>query len=136
MPEPIISPAVATLGVTVGAVSAAVPSLQAFGIVFGLRPDILVAGFSGALAAIALLNSVPSEGDTWRQLIRTTWRRMAVAISSSLVAGYITPVLMPETASLGAVLGVAFATGAGAQKVLRQLIDRTANQSSKAGDDK
>ena len=135
MPEPIVSPAVATLGITVGAVSAAVPSLQAFGIVLGLRPDILVAGFAGALSAITLLNSVPSKGDTLPQLLRTTWRRMAVAISSSLVAGYLTPVLMPETATLGAVLGVAFATGAGAQKILKQVIDR-ANRSTNVGDDK
>jgi len=121
MPEPTATAASATLA----AATAAVPALTAFGVNLGLRPDVLVAGFAGALCAIVLLNSVPQTGDTWRHLVRTTGRRMAVALTSSLVAGYLTPVLllaisMPDSLALG----IAFATGAGAQKVLRRAIER------------
>lgn len=124
MPEP-ISPAAATLG----AATAAVPTLVAFGVNLGLRPDVLVAGFAGALAAIVLLNSVPSEGDTWRHLLTTTWRRMGVALASSLVAGYLTPMLLLAVSMPDALaLGVAFAAGAGAQRVLRGVITKTAQQ--------
>ena len=42
---------------------AAVPTITAFGVPLGLRPDVLLAGFLGAMAAIALLNTVPSSGD-------------------------------------------------------------------------
>lgn len=65
MPEP-ITPAAATLA----SATAAVPTLVAFGVNLGLRPDVLVAGFAGALVAIVLLGSVPSDGDTWRHLAR------------------------------------------------------------------
>lgn len=130
MPEPIISPAAATLG----AATAAVPSLVAFGVNLGLRPDVLVAGFAGALAAIVLLNSVPAEGDTWRHLLRTTWRRMGVALASSLVAGYLTPMLLLAVAMPDALaLGVAFASGAGAQRVLRAAIARAQAQTQHDG---
>lgn len=121
MPEPAATAASTTLA----AATAAVPALTAFGVNLGLRPDVLVAGFAGALAAIVLLNSVPTEGDTWLHLLRTTWRRIAVAISSSLVAGYLTPTLMLAVPMADALmLGIAFATGAGAQKVLRRAIER------------
>lgn len=121
MPEPAATAATTTLA----AATAAVPALTAFGVNLGLRPDVLVAGFAGALAAIVLLNSVPTEGDTWLHLLRTTWRRIAVAISSSLVAGYLTPTLMLAIPMADALmLGLAFATGAGAQKVLRRAIER------------
>ncbi len=121
MPEPAATAATTTLA----AATAAVPALTAFGVNLGLRPDVLVAGFAGALAAIVLLNSVPTEGDTWLHLLRTTWRRIAVAISSSLVAGYLTPTLMLAVPMADALmLGLAFATGAGAQKVLRRAIER------------
>lgn len=127
MAEPIISPAAATLT----AATAAVPSLVAFGVNLGLRPDVLVAGFAGALAAIVLLNSVPSEGDTWRHLLATTWRRMGVALASSLVAGYLTPMLLLAVSMPDALaLGVAFAAGAGAQRVLRGVITKAAQQAS------
>jgi hypothetical protein len=116
-----ISPASATLG----AAAAAVPPLIAFGVNLGLRPDVLVAGFAGALAAIVLLNSVPTEGDTWQHLLRTTWRRVGVSVASALVAGYLTPLLlllisMPHALALG----VAFVAGAGAERVLRAAIRR------------
>lgn len=121
MPEPAVTAASTTLA----AATAAVPALTAFGVNLGLRPDVLVAGFAGALAAIVLLNSVPTEGDTWLHLVRTTWRRIAVAIASSLVAGYLTPTLMLAMPMADALaLGLAFATGAGAQKVLHRAIER------------
>ena len=119
MPEP-ISPAVATLG----AATAAVPTIVAFGVNLGLRPDILVAGFAGALAGIVLLNTVPNEGDTWYHLLKTTSRRISVVMASALVAGYFTPLALPESASLVVSLGVAFAVGAGAQKFLRKMVDK------------
>jgi hypothetical protein len=120
MPEP-ITPAAATLA----AATAVVPALTAFGINLGLRPDVLVAGFSGALVAIVLLGSVPKEGDTWRQLIRTTGRRVAVALASSLTAGYLTPLaLLISKLPDALLLGVAFAVGAWAQGFLRFLGER------------
>jgi hypothetical protein len=130
MPEPAVTAATTTLA----AATAAVPALTAFGVNLGLRPDVLVAGFAGALAAIVLLNSVPTEGDTWAHLLRTTWRRIAVAIASSLVAGYLTPTLMLAIHMADALmLGVAFATGAGAQKVLRRAIERADKLSQQKG---
>lgn len=107
------------------AATATVPSLIAFGVPLGLRPDVLLAGFSGSLVAIILLNSVPSTGDTWRHLIATTSRRMAVVFASALTAGYLTPMAlmignMPDPLFLSS----AFAVGGGAQHVLRMAIAR------------
>lgn len=120
MPEP-ITPAAATLA----AATAVVPSLTMFGVHLGLRPDVLVAGFAGALVAIVLLGSVPVDGDTWRHLVRTTLRRIAVAVASSLTAGYLTPAVllfahMPDSL----LLGVSFAVGGGAQRFLLAVIKR------------
>ena len=121
MPEPTSTTAAATLI----SAPAAVSMLTAFGVNLGLRPDVLVAGFAGALVAIILLGNVPSEGDTWQHLLRTTIKRMAVSLASSLTAGYCTPVVMlavsmPDPLLLGAAFGI----GAGAQRVLRNAIDR------------
>lgn len=121
MPEPTSTTAAATLV----SAPAAVSVLTAFGVNLGLRPDVLVAGFAGALVAIILLGRVPSEGDTWQHLLRTTIKRMAVSLASSLTAGYCTPVVMlavsmPDPLLLGAAFGI----GAGAQRVLRNAIDR------------
>lgn len=128
MPEP----TTAAAGATLAAASAAVPALTAFGINLGLRPDVLVAGFAGALAAIVLLNSVPADGDTWRALLRTTWRRVGVALASSLVAGYLTPlVALAMSIPDALMLGGAFAVGAGAQRILRKAMSR-AEQSAGA----
>lgn len=107
------------------AVSVSLPVLTAFGVPLGLRVDLLVAGFFGSLVAIILLNSVPSDGDTWRALGRTTLRRMFVAGASSLTAGYLTPLAMllaslPEPLLLSA----AFSVGGGAQRVLVWAISR------------
>ena len=115
MPEPTIT----TAGATIAAATAAVPMLTAFGVPLGLRPDVLVAGFAGALVAIVLLGSVPAEGDTWRHLVSTTFRRIAVALASSLTAGYLTPLtLLLANLPDSLLLGAAFAVGGGAQRVL------------------
>jgi hypothetical protein len=121
MPEPILTPSAALLAASPPAVA----MLTAFGINTGVRPDVLVAGFAGALVAIVLLGSVPSEGDTWQHLLRTTGRRVGVALASSITAGYLTPLFllimnMPDPLFLAA----AFTLGAGAQKILRGLLDR------------
>ena len=111
--------------VTMVAATASVPSLIAFGVPLGLRPDVLLAGFAGSLVAIILLNSVPSTGDTWQHLISTTLRRMAVVLASALTSGYLTPLaLMIGGVPDSLFLGGAFAVGAGAQHVLRTAIVR------------
>lgn len=123
MPEPTATAA----AVTLAAATATVPSLIAFGVPLGLRPDLLIAGFAGSLVAIVLLNSVPEVGDTWRALVRTTLRRMAVALASSLTAGYLTPLaLLAANFPESLVLGGAFAVGGGAQQVLMFIIRRMA----------
>lgn len=124
MPEP-----ASTAASTIVAATMAVPALTAFGVPLGLRPDLLIAGFSGALVAITLLNTVPSLGDTWQMLVRTSMRRMAVAFASSITAGYLAPLILlmvqlPESLLLGS----AFAVGGGAQEVLRFVIRRFSGQ--------
>lgn len=115
--------------VTMGAATLAVPMLTAFGVPLGLRTDLLIAGFSGSLVAIILLNTVPATGDTWRELIRATRRRMAVACASSLTAGYLTPLAMLlATLPEPLLLGCAFAVGGGAQQVLMFAIKRLSGQ--------
>lgn len=118
LPEP-ISAATGTLIVT----GAAVPVLTIAGVSLGLRADLLLAGFLGAVAAIALLNTVPSKNDTWRELFRTSFRRVGVALACSFVAGYLTPIYINEHAALSTFLGNAFVIGAGAQKFLNMWID-------------
>ncbi len=128
MPEP-----TTTTTVTLAAASVAVPALTAFGVPLGLRADVLVAGFAGALVAIVLLDSVPASGDTWRHLVRTTLRRMFVALSSSLTAGYLTPmVALLAGLTDPYMLGVSFAVGGGAQRVLLSVIRRISPDQSAA----
>lgn len=130
MPEPTTT----TAGATIAAATAAVPMLTAFGVPLGLRPDVLVAGFAGALVAIVLLGSVPAEGDTWQHLVRTTFRRIAVALASSLTAGYLTPLaLLMANLPDALLLGVAFAVGGGAQRVLLSMIKRISPPETAAG---
>lgn len=122
-------PATTTTAVTMAAGSIAVPALTVAGIPLGLRPEILIAGFAGSLVAIILLNSVPATGDTWSALLRTTLRRMMVALASSLTAGYLAPMVMligqlPDAAQLGS----AFAVGGGAQRVLLAVLSRVVPQ--------
>lgn len=122
MPEPTSTTAAA---ITYAAAGLSVPMLTAFGVPLGLRADVLIAGFFGSLVAIILLNSVPSVGDTWQHLVRTTFKRMFVAVASSVTAGYLTPLAlllanMPDALLLSAAFGV----GGGAQRVLLVVIAR------------
>jgi hypothetical protein len=119
MAEP-TSSAVATL-VTTGAV---VPLLTAFGVPLGLRADVLLAGLLGALAAIVLLNTVPPTGDTLKELLRTTIRRVSVAVASAVTAGYLLPAVVSDNASVSAILFGAFVAGAGAQKLLAMAVEK------------
>ena len=122
MPEPTIPTAA---GVTLATQAAAVPVLTVLGISLGLRPDILVAGFAGAVVAMALLNSVPSTGDTWQQLLRDSLRRMMVALASSATAGYLTPLtVLVANVPDSLLLGIAFVLGAGAQQMLLAWLKR------------
>jgi hypothetical protein len=113
MPEP-------TSSVTAVTAAISIPMITLAGISLGLRADLLVAGFFGALVAIILLNTVPDTGgDTFGHLIRTTLRRMFVSVASSVTAGYLAPLIallaqLPDAL----LLGVAFAIGGGAQRVL------------------
>lgn len=125
MAEP-TSVAIATLVAS----GATVPLLTFFGVPLGLRPDQLLAGFLGAIVAIGFLNSVPSTGDTLRELLRTTWRRISVVTCSALTSGYLTPMIMlgqpTDLASMSTpnMLGISFVIGAGAQYFLRLAIAR------------
>lgn len=127
MPEPTTTTAA---GLTLAGAAVAVPTLTIMGLSLGLRADILMAGFSGSIAAMALLNSVPGAGDDWKDMLKTTGRRMGVAVTSSLTAGYLTPLaaLAVERMADTLLLGVAFVVGAGAQKVLAKWIATLAKQ--------
>ncbi len=126
MPEP-TSTAAATFGVS----ALAVPALTVFGVGLGLRADVLLAGCCGAVAAIGLLNSVPSTGDTWRELLRTSTKRLGVTLGSALMAGYTAPLLALFNGVPDYMLNaVAFVTGAGAPQLLPWLIDRLKGRAS------
>lgn len=123
MPEPVSSTAAGVATLAVAAVSTT--AVTAFGIPLGLRADFLVAGLFGSLAAITILNTVPGTGDTWRGLVRTTVRRMCVAVASSLTAGYLTPMFLPTAYVVHPLqLGAAFVIGAFAQRMLVVARDR------------
>lgn len=108
-----------TASATIVAATLAMPALTAFGVPLGLRADLLLAGFFGSLVAIVLLNTVPSLGDTWQALVRTTGRRLAVASACSLTAGYLTPLaLLMANVPEPLLLSMAFLLGVGAQKAL------------------
>ena len=124
MAEP-ISTGAATLVLA----GAAVPVLTAFGVPMGLRADVLLAGFLGAIAAIALLNTVPPTGDTWQELLRTACRRIFVSAASAFVAGYVGPVIVNNHAEISTLVGTAFVIGAGAQKVLIWSIEKFSTKS-------
>lgn len=121
---------------TLAVATLSIPLVTAFGIPLGLRTDVLIAGLAGSLVSIVLLNAVPSTGDTWKELLKTSIRRMAVACASSLTAGYLTPLAMlfaviPESL----LLGTAFAVGAGAQQVLMFAIQRIKGNNQLASKD-
>lgn len=121
MPEPTSTTALAT----VIAASTTVPMLELFGVSVGLRPDVLIAGFAGALVAIVLLDTVPTSGDTWQHLVRSTVKRIFVSLASSITAGYLTPlVLLASNLPDALLLGIAFAIGSAAQKYLRSAAER------------
>lgn len=139
MPEPTST----TAGfATLASQAVAVPVLTAFGISLGLRVDVLLAGFCGSVAAMGLLNTVPSTGDSWRNLVRDTGKRFTVAVCSSLFAGYATPLLaLINGIPPALLLSVAFVAGGGAQYLMGRLIaqtrtgmaDRTAGHDVKEG---
>jgi hypothetical protein len=130
MPEP-TSTAAGLL--TVATATATSSVITAFGVSLGLRVDVLIAGFAGALVAIILLNAVPGGSDTWRELLRTTLRRMFVAFASSLTAGYLAPLaLLAAQLPDSLLLGGAFAVGGGAQQVLVFAIRRISGQAQPA----
>jgi hypothetical protein len=117
-------PSIPFVTVTVAASAVSVTTVQLFGVPLGLRPELLVAGFSGALAGISMLNTVPSSGDTWLHMVRTSWRRMSVAVCSSLLAGYMAPLFANETW----LLGTGVVIGAGAQVILGAAVQSLRNQ--------
>lgn len=116
---------------TLAAAAATVKVLTVAGIPLGLRPDIMLAGFSGAVVAIILLDSVPGSSDTIRNLLLTTLRRFFVVLASSLTAGYLVPAMAGHAADQSNVLLFAFGVGAGAQQVLKALIARLANKTQR-----
>lgn len=131
-----------TIAVVAGysAASLTLPVLTAFGIPLGLRPEVLAAGFGGALAALGLLNSVPATGDTWRHLVKDTGKRIMFAVLSSLTAGYLAPVcfaMLPAQiqAYEGVYLGMAFAVGVGAQRGLLGMLARAGIKSDASKED-
>lgn len=120
MPEP-----TTTAAATLVAQAAAVPVLTVAGISLGLRADVLLAGFAGAVAAMTLLNSVPATGDTARELARTTFKRVGVSIGSAVTAGYTAPlVALINGIPIPFILSVSFVVGAGAMQLLPWLIER------------
>jgi hypothetical protein len=137
MAEPTSTAAGATLVAAAASVPvlslAASSSLVLFGVPLELRIDVLMAGFGGALAGVILLNTVPATDDTWRDLLRSTLKRMGVTIASSLTAGYLVPlVLLLGSVPPSLMLAFAFVVGAGAQKILARYVMRVAAQAAPA----
>jgi hypothetical protein len=129
MPEP-----TTTAIVTIAAAAASVPVLTAFGVPLGIRPDLLIAGFAGSIVCITLLDSVPTMGDSMRQLVNTTIKRMFVAAASSITAGYLTPMVQLANPGIpdSLILGIAFAVGGGAQNVMAAAMSRVTKQAGKS----
>jgi len=121
-------PTTTTAAATVAVAAVTVPPLMVLGISTGLRPDMLLAGFAGSLVAIVLLNTVPSSGDTWQHMLKTTGKRMATAAASAALAGYLGPTLLELVGIPNRMaLALAFVCGAGAQNVLQLAVARLAN---------
>lgn len=134
-----ISPTAATLAAS----SVTAVPLVIAGVSLGLQVDVLIAGLAGAVAAIVLLDSVPRTNDSWRELLRSTGKRVSVAVVSAAVAGYLSPVaaailggVLPATAAdpLGraTALACALILGGGAQRFLKALVDRGARKIEEA----
>ena len=124
MAEPTATTAVATLAST----AATIPVLTAFGVPLGLRPDMLIAGFFGAVAWITLLKTMPTPDDTWRELLRTSVRRMSVACASALTSGYLTPMVAGVISAEPVLMGLSFVVGAGAQGFLTAMVNKRIQQ--------
>lgn len=127
-PTTLTAATVATSMLVTATVAAVAPELQFGGVQLGLRPDVLLAGFAGAVAGVALLNTVPSSGDTPRELLVTSARRVLVISLSTVMAGYLAPLvdLLPAIAQTpsgkAALLAAAAVLGAGMQKILGALV--------------
>lgn len=115
-------PTIPTAATTLASTAATIPVLTAFGVPLGIRPDFLIAGFFGAVAWIILLKTIPAADDTWRELLRTSLRRMSVAAASALTSGYLTNIVAGAVSYEPAVLGMAFVVGAGAQGFLSRIV--------------
>lgn len=131
MPEPTSTAAgIATLAATAVSTTA----ITAFGVPLGLRADLLVAGFFGGMSAVFILNSVPSTGDTWPELVRTTLKRMTVVAASGFTAGYLTPMFaVPSIVGEPWQLGAAYVVGAFAQRMLMLARDKVGWHGGKGG---
>lgn len=120
-----------TAAATIVLQAVTVPMLTVAGISLGLRADVLLAGFAGSVAAMALMNTVPSTGDTLKELFRTSLNRVGVAAASAAVAGYLTPlVALINGVPAPLLLSIAFTVGAGAQKVLSVMVARVTPKES------
>lgn len=120
-------PSAATSATTAQSVSGAVQALTIFGVSLGLRPDILFAGFLGALASIVLLNSVPMAGSGgFSARMNNVIQRLFVALASAATAGYLAPLIESVIPVLSEawLLGSAFVVGAGARILLQSFIKR------------
>lgn len=109
-----------------GPPTVAIGGLTALALQMGIKPELLIAGFSGSIVAIALLNTVPSSGDTWQHMLKTSLRRVSVSVASALCSAYCAP-LVPLSADPH-LLGAGFVVGAGAQTILAALIQRFAGK--------
>lgn len=117
-----------TAAVTLASTAATIPVLTAFGVPLGLRPDMLIAGFFGAVAWITLLKTMPVADDTWKELIRTSIRRMSVACASALTSGYLTPMVAGIISAEPVLMGLSFVVGAGAQGFLTAMVNKQIKQ--------
>ena len=118
MPEPVSTAAVANLSFLAAGASGTAVTL--FGISTGMDATMTLVGFIGSCCAMVLLNTVPASDDTWKDLLRVTWRRMFVAMASACTAAYITPMVLERAAepSIATICGAAFIVGGSAQYIL------------------
>lgn len=138
MPEPTSTASITAAAAMAGAIPAGI--IVIFGVSLGLRVDVLVAGFCGALCAMALLpNPDASAAEAVTSLLEfvlTGLHRLMRSLASSLVAGY---TALPLTHVIGApfpsalefisgpgTLATACIIGAGSQTLLPLAIDRLA----------
>ena len=137
MPEPTSTASITAAAAVAGAIPAGI--IVIFGVSLGLRVDVLVAGFSGALCALALLpngEAAAAPADNLFDFVRAGLQRLMRSLASSLVAGY---TAMPATHLIGApfpsaldfvagpgTLAMACIIGAGSQTLLPLTIDRLA----------